>query len=108
MNTMLRHDDPDVDAILAQPRSGWLYAIVAPTVKQVKIGHAQDVSRRLLDFQTGSPAEITLHSATLEHDVVVAEAQAHLALSHARLSGEWFELTDHDVDQWLAARETDV
>lgn len=75
-------------------RAGWLYAIVAPVVKPVKIGHAQDVSRRLLDFQTGSPAELMLHSATLGSEVVVAEAQAHLALAHARLSSEWFDLND--------------
>jgi hypothetical protein len=62
----------------------------------------------MLAFQTGSPAELMLHSATLEVDVVLAEATAHAALAHARLSGEWFDMTDLAVDQWLAGRERDV
>lgn len=105
---MLRPDDPDVSAVLARPDSGWLYAIVAPELTRVKIGHAQDVARRLLLFQTGSPTELMLHSASLEADVVLAEATAHAALANARLGGEWFDLRDNEVDQWLAARETDI
>lgn len=86
---------------------GWIYAITAVAVKQVKIGRAQDVARRLLDFQTGSPVELTLHSATLHANVLTAEALAHAQLAHARLHHEWFDLTDPAVDQWLSARETD-
>ena len=105
---MLRPDDPDVAAVLAHPDSGWLYAIVAPQLRLVKIGHAQDVAKRLRLFQTGSPIELTLHSATLDHHVVRSEAAAHAALAHARQAGEWFDLCDSEVDRWLAAREADV
>jgi hypothetical protein len=50
------------------------------------------VARRLLLFQTGSPAELMLHSASLEADVMLAESAAHAALAHARLTGEWFDM----------------
>jgi len=105
---VLRPDDPDVDEVLSRPESGWLYAIVAPGARQVKIGHAQDVAKRLLLFQTGSPLELMLHSATLEENVVLAEAEAHARLAQARLRGEWFDLADPVVEEWLAARETDI
>jgi Meiotically up-regulated gene 113 len=108
MKGVLRPDDPDVATVLTRPASGWLYAIAAPEVRRVKIGHAQDVAKRLLLFQTGSPTELMLHSATLEDNVVVAEARAHAALAHARLTGEWFDLCDREVDRWLARREADV
>src|SRR3954454_11473985 len=104
----MRSQDVEVTARLARPGSGWLYAIVAPEVRRVKIGHAQDVAKRLLLFQTGSPTELTLHSATLEEDVVLAETAAHMSLAHARVCGEWFDLRDAGVDQWLAARETET
>jgi hypothetical protein len=105
---MLRPNDPDVAAVLARPDSGWLYAIIAPEVRRVKIGHAKDVAKRLLLLQTGSPTELMLHSASLEDHVVLAEAAAHAALAHARQAGEWFDLCDYEVDRWLAAREADV
>jgi hypothetical protein len=105
---MLRPDDPDVTKILAHRHSGWLYAIVAPELNRVKIGWAKNVSKRLLEFQTGSPTELLLHSATLETNILLAEAKAHAPLAHARLRGEWFKLNDYAVDQWLATRETDT
>jgi hypothetical protein len=106
---VLRSDDPDVDALLAEHReAGWLYAIVAPEAKRVKIGHARDVSARALLFQTGSPVVLYLHSATFHLSCHHAEADAHRRLAHARTHGEWFDLQDDQVDGWLAARESDV
>jgi hypothetical protein len=90
------------------PPAGWLYAIVAPEVRRVKIGRAQDVVKRLQELQSGSPSELMLHSATLHDNVPLAEAQAHADLAHARLHREWFELADAKVDEWLASRETDT
>lgn len=72
------------------PPAGWLYAIVAPEVRRMKIGRAQDVVKRFQELQTGSPSELTLHSATLHDNVALAETQAH------------------EVDEWLASRETDT
>lgn len=105
---MLRPDDPDVATVLSHPYSGWLYAIVAPEVCRVKIGHAQDVDSRLDSFRTGSPFHLALHSATLEHNVKAAETAAHRELRHARLVGEWFDMTDPHVDQWLQKREREL
>lgn len=105
---VLRDDDLAVDDLLKESsRAGWLYAVVAADVRLVKIGHARDVWSRILLFQTGSPSELALHSVTLHDDVRAAEADAHRELAHARRHGEWFDLTDTDVDAWLARRETD-
>lgn len=86
--------------------NGWLYAIVALEVRRVKIGVAEDVWKRARALQTASPCELLLHSATYHDEVVLAEARAHAELAHARVRGEWFDLTDTDVDAWLARRET--
>jgi hypothetical protein len=105
---MLRSQDPDVAAVLSGPRSGWLYAIVAPELSRVKIGHAQSVDHRLDGFRTGAPCHLALHSATLEEDVRAAEAAAHRALKHARQIGEWFDMADPRVDEWLQRREREL
>lgn len=105
---MLRNDDPDPDALLAtNPGAGWLYAVVAPDVNRVKVGHARDVWGRMLLFQTGSPLELYLHAATLHSEVRKAESEAHRELADARIQGECFDLTDARVDAWLARRERD-
>lgn len=74
----------------------------------MKIGLAQDVVHRFVAMQTGSPSELMLHSATLHANVAQAEADAHMLLAQARLHGEWFDLRDAKVDEWLASRETDT
>lgn len=101
-------DDFGTAPTLASGASGWLYAIVAQEVNRVKIGHARNVEHRLQTLQSGSPVELILHSATLESDVRTAESAIHSSLTHARLSGEWFDLSDAAVDQWLATREADT
>jgi Meiotically Up-regulated Gene 113 (MUG113) protein len=90
------------------PPAGWLYAIVAPEVRRVKIGRAQDVVKRFLELQIASPSELMLHSATLHDNAPLAEAQVHADLARARLRGEWFDLADYKVDQWLGSRESDT
>ena len=98
----------EVEAVLSSPKGGWLYAVVAPEVRRVKIGWARDVEARVRPFQTASPSSLALHSATLHGDVRAAEREAHKELEDAHVLGEWFDLRDPQVDQWLARRETDV
>ena len=90
---------------------GWLYAIVAihDDVKHVKIGWtAGRPESRMASFQIGSPVLLGLHSETWHEDVLAAEKAAHDRLAHAHVHGEWYDMADYEVDQWLAERERDT
>jgi hypothetical protein len=94
--------------VLAAPSGGWVYAIVAPEVLRVKIGSAKEVDDRWDAAMSPMPAvEYQLHSATLHPDRGRAEREAHRQLAHARWGGEWFDMRDAAVEQWLASRETE-
>jgi hypothetical protein len=99
----------EAEDVLALPSGGWVYAIVAPEVQRVKIGYARDIDVRWQLLMTPIPAvEYQLHSATLHEDMRRAEREAHRQLAHARWRGEWFDMQDYAVDQWLASRETET
>lgn len=62
--------------------------------KHVKIGKADDVMRRMLELQTGSPYPLVLlHSIKAENSehAFALESMIHERLKKYRLSGEWFK-----------------
>lgn len=77
-----------------------IYAIRCTDTGIVKIGHSKDPARRLRHLQTGSPTRLEIildEAATLWHEAVLHERYAA-----RRKHGEWFSLTERQVDEIIA------
>jgi len=77
-------------------RAGFVYAIKADVY--VKIGVATDVQSRVLALRTGLPFEITIINTWKHSNATRAERALHRRFETARCSGEWFRLSDDDID----------
>ena len=75
------------------------YAIQSWLGGPVKIGKADDIEKRRLDLQTGSPVPLRLMASTRD----IEELSAHAHCADHRLWGEWFfpsrQLVEY-VSQW--------
>lgn len=68
--------------------ASFVYAVGDPT-GPVKIGFATAPVQRFIDLQIGNPRRLSV--VALRAGDRVTEASLHSRLSHARVSGEWFE-----------------
>ncbi|MET8907582.1 GIY-YIG nuclease family protein [Micromonospora sp. NPDC004551] len=86
------HHGPGVYFILAIPDR---FSVAIPD--RVKIGHSDDVRRRLAQLQTGNPAHLHLAHAIYEPDTDrrrEIEADLHRRFRDLRVDGEWFRWTE--------------
>ncbi len=73
------------------PHFGYVYFIYC--AGRIKIGRAEDVSRRLSQIATGSPFKpALLLSASAPRS---AEKELHARFAEDRIHREWFKLSDH-------------
>jgi hypothetical protein len=68
----------------------------------VKIGIACDVKNRLKTLQTGNPYPLTLIDSFEFDDAVRVESVLHRKYDHARMRGEWFKLTDAELEELIS------
>lgn len=76
----------DPDFVPLDEREGFVYFI--SNGEAIKIGWSEDVDRRLVELQVGSPVPLTIvgkFSATFAE-----EQETHRKFQHLRLQGEWF------------------
>lgn len=68
-----------------------------------KIGLTKnEVNSRLLSLKTGNPNDILIietYQTSIKPSAL--EARLHRRYNHLRISGEWFELTQDDVNDFL-------
>jgi hypothetical protein len=76
----------------------FVYAIRAGDF--VKIGVARDVKRRLLEMQTACPYELHIIHAWPRSDPFGFEQWLHKQLEAKRYRGEWFKITDAELDDY--------
>lgn len=82
--------------------AGWVYLITDG--EAVKIGLTTgSVDRRNRQHQTGNPRPIETVYQFWAADVNAAEAALHRQYSDKRLGGEWFSLTDGDIESIIDA-----
>jgi hypothetical protein len=67
----------------------FIYAIYCPNKQEVKIGYATNPISRLSQLQTGTTDRLDLLMTFAGG--LAEEKQIHKALSHHRISGEWFK-----------------
>ena len=80
---------------------GFVYLLRAPLAPGVyKIGRSDDPERRLKDIQCMSPIGIALECVKPTNDMGRVEALLHSRFDSKRKHGEWFWLTEEDVE-WI-------
>lgn len=81
---------------LIQKDEGWGYVYVIKGthggVERMKIGKANDLNDRLRLFSVKIPFDIETVAAFYVPEPLKTEREMHVMMSHARLSGEWFDL----------------
>lgn len=87
-----------VEALPERSRRSTGFVYVAKCGKYHKIGYSKTPERRVESLQTGNPEPVVL-VGTIE-GTKDTELQLHQQFHAKRVRGEWFELTDEDV-QWL-------
>jgi predicted GIY-YIG superfamily endonuclease len=83
---------------LHNDHSGYVYLIEAEN-GLVKIGRTEDVERRLSSINSASPICVTLLHSEFVKDAVEMERVLHDRFQSKRMRGEWFRLSESDVDE---------
>lgn len=66
---------------------------------EYKIGRAKNAQRRLSHLQSGSVDTLTLEVVMESQDTLEAERRLHHAFAQKRISGEWFRLSEEDLQK---------
>lgn len=82
------------NALVHKPKQLYYTYLMTDDSGYVKIGRAKCVNNREKIFRTGSPTIRTI--AILNKDI---ERILHKKLSDKRVSGEWFRLSNYDIEQ---------
>lgn len=77
----------------------YLYAIECKALSAVKLGTSTNVMERLAGLQTANAAELTL--LWFVPGSVKLEFAVHELLCRAKLRGEWFDITQSEVQAFL-------
>ena len=79
-------------------RAGWVYLIKSDT-GHYKIGQTSNLHDRLRTFEVKLPFEITpIHAFFCHYDRLFCEKWLHEKFAAKRIRGEWFSLTNDDVE----------
>lgn len=80
---------------------GFIYVLkITDTANNVfyKIGLAKNLEQRVNTLQTGNPFEIKIILSFYVESMIEEEKKLHFMFSHKRLRGEWFNLTNDDLN----------
>lgn len=84
------------------PRAGYVYIAAAET-GLFKIGKSRNPKERVKGFAGAvMPFQITLLHAIFSADMHMAESMIHQQYKHCRRAGEWFQLSDKELDELLS------
>lgn len=86
---------------IERPRDGFVYLLRAEN-GTYKIGRARNVQQRLHDIAKFVPFRVELMHVIATPDMPRLESRLHRCFADRRVNGEWFALTDTDVDALLS------
>ena len=79
-------------------KKGQLYIIRAGSTNFFKIGLTRGVvEKRLQTLQTGNHLKLTIYHTSYYEDVIKKEKQIHIKYKDSRTVGEWFMLTEDEI-----------
>lgn len=94
---IFRHSARDVHGV------GYVYFLRDSILGKTKIGHAaSDVQARIGQLQAGCPQTLELIAIIESDDANRLEMKLHRDFARYRYRGEWFSLTDEDLDSILS------
>ena len=79
-----------------EPQSGFVYVVEGGGYH--KIGKAKDIRNRTAWFELKLPFEVDLVHLIESEDYSETEKELHLAFANKRVNGEWFDLSEEDLD----------
>ena len=83
-------------------RSGFIYVLRSGGTNRFKIGLSKNVPNRLESLQTGNPETLYLICAFPMIDAFTKEQELHKRYKEKRITREWFELTEEDIDALMS------
>lgn len=81
-----------------KPAGGYVYLVRDTALGMTKIGSATDYRSRVGGLQTACPQELHLIAVIQSDKYIGIERELHAKYSDKRYRGEWFSLTDEDID----------
>ena len=75
------------------------FVYVISNGKLYKIGIATNVRSRLSGLQTGSTTDLSVVRQFEVGNAIALEAELHALMREKRVRGEWFDLTDNDLNR---------
>jgi hypothetical protein len=78
--------------------SGYIYLLFDETIEVYKIGLTKDLKNRVRGIQAQSCSRISLVKSVFTDDTFGNESRIHSMFENKRVQGEWFKLTDSEVD----------
>lgn len=91
-----------IDLYLNQSNKGYIYLLEEPINRWYKIGMSRDANKRIKGLRL--PFKVTMLHSFPSDDVAQVEQYLHEKFANKRLHGEWFALTQEDVN-WLCSIE---
>lgn len=82
-------------------RTGFVYLVKASATSFYKIGKSRKPYKRLSALQVGSPLELIICERVFSLDCVQLESSLHSYYEAYWLRGEWFDLADECVKEFL-------
>ena len=89
----------DAGTPTTRPAAGFIYLARSADGKY-KIGHSRDVRKRMQSLQTGVHKKLQLVAKVKTSNCSALERICHRRFAAKRLRGEWFNLTENDI-QWV-------
>lgn len=86
-------------------RSGFIYVLRSGNTNRFKIGQSKDFPGRLASLQTGNPETLSLVFFFPVVDVFAKEQELHKRYEAKKITGEWFELSEADINNLITEIE---
>ena len=122
---------PDIFKLVAQKKSNMIKSLVVDNEKKVvsikirgdysgyvylirsasgftKIGHTENLKKRFASIDMSSPEEISIYYSKVVRNRVNLERKLHSLFADKRTKGEWFLLSDEDLQEAKAVMDSSV
>lgn len=100
-------DEAHAERRQLKKRQGYVYLIKAEN-GLYKIGRSNDPANRRKTFGIKLPFKVDFEAIILRDDMVAAECELHERFKHRRVDGEWFDLSNEEVEQIKAMTNVDM